>query len=158
MSKPSDAQPFTSVLFDVLDETFENHHGIYLDEGTSLFDTLDGIDAGEASRPVGGRCATLGAQVAHVIFYLEVLEDYIQGKQIEQVDWGEIWRKVNVVTEEEWAGLNQNLKLTYRGLMALLRSLDDWDNEATLEGALGIAVHSAYHLGEIRQALCILKK
>jgi len=36
MSKPSDAQPFTSVLFDVLDETFENHHGIYLDEGTVM--------------------------------------------------------------------------------------------------------------------------
>ena len=31
-------------------------------------------------------------------------------------------------------------------------------NEDTIGGALSIMVHTAYHLGEIRQALCTLKK
>ena len=48
---------FTDELFAVLEETFETHHGIYLDKGTSLFETLETITAAEASRPVGGKCA-----------------------------------------------------------------------------------------------------
>lgn len=31
-------------------------------------------------------------------------------------------------------------------------------NEDTIGGALSILVHTAYHLGKIRQALCMLKK
>ncbi|MFZ5879496.1 MAG: hypothetical protein ACOY0R_09005, partial [Chloroflexota bacterium] len=69
-------ETFRSVLLDLLDETFENHHGIYLDRDTGLFRTLETVSAQEASIPVGGKCATLAAQVAHVIFYLEVLERY----------------------------------------------------------------------------------
>jgi hypothetical protein len=33
----------------------------------------------------------------------------------------------------------------------------DWDSENAIGGALAIVVHTAYHLGEIRQALCTLK-
>jgi len=61
-------------LLDALDETFEQVHGIYLDKGTSLFETLATITAEQASQPVGGRCATLAAQVAHVNLYLGVIE------------------------------------------------------------------------------------
>ena len=57
-------------LLEALDETFEQVHGIYLDKGTSLFETLATITAEQASQPVGGRCATLAAQVAHVDLYL----------------------------------------------------------------------------------------
>src|SRR5512143_2624546 len=93
---------FTTEFFDILDETFVQHHGIYLDKGTSLFETLATINAAEASRPVGGKCASLAAQVAHVTFYLEVLEAYILNKDIGKVDWGEIWRRVSKVSAEEW--------------------------------------------------------
>jgi hypothetical protein len=48
--------------------------GIYLDKGTSMFETLAGISAEEATIPVGGKCATLDAQVKHVAFYLDVLD------------------------------------------------------------------------------------
>ena len=36
---------FTGELFPMLEETFERVHGIYLDKGTSLFETLDTITA-----------------------------------------------------------------------------------------------------------------
>ena len=81
---------FRRELLDIFDETFETHHGIYLDKGTSLFTTLDTITADEASRPVGDTCASLAAQVAHVTFYLEVLERIMHGQQVGKLDWGEI--------------------------------------------------------------------
>jgi hypothetical protein len=149
---------FTTNLLDLLDETFENHHGIYLDRGTSLYDTLATISATEASIPVSATCATLAAQVAHVIYYMEVLERYILKQEVSNVDWGEVWRTVKEVTPAEWDASQHKLKATYQRIMNILRQLESWDDEDTIGGALAIVVHTAYHLGEIRQALCTLKQ
>jgi hypothetical protein len=157
MNKVIDQERFTKALFDVLDETFETHHGIYLDEGTSLFDTLETIHASEASHPVGGKCASLAAQVAHVTFYLEVLERYMLTHKTGEVDWGEIWRTVREVTPDEWESLKRQLKQTYQRVFAMMRGLETWEDETSIDDALAIVVHTAYHLGEIRQALCTLK-
>jgi hypothetical protein len=47
-------QDFANNLFAMMEETFESkHHGIYLDRGTSLFETLETVSAEEASVPVG---------------------------------------------------------------------------------------------------------
>lgn len=157
MTKQIDQALFATELFDILDETFETHHGIYLDKGTSLFQTLATISADEASRPVGNKCASLAAQVAHVNFYLEVLERYLLTGQGEKVDWGAIWRTVEAVTPEEWAALNDQLKATYQRVLTMLRGFESWAEEDRIGGALAIVVHTAYHLGEIRQALCTIK-
>jgi hypothetical protein len=157
MSSKIDQVQIIQDLFDVLDEAFVTHHGIFLDEGTSLFETLETITAEEASIPVGGKCATLAAQVAHVNFYLEVLEDYILKKDRGRVDWGDIWRRVNKVSPEEWETYRAQLKETYRRFISMLQSVEDWSDERPFGGALAIAVHTAYHLGEIRQAMCTVK-
>ncbi|MEW6029435.1 MAG: hypothetical protein ACOYZ8_05700 [Chloroflexota bacterium] len=149
-------EDFLDNLFNLLDETFENHHGIYLDENNSLLDTLKTISAQEASIPVGGKCASLAAQVSHVIFYLEVLERYIVHHDTSSVDWGEIWRTVEKVTPEEWAALKAKLEATYRRIDKTLRENTAWNGDA-ISGSMAIVVHTAYHLGEIRQALCMLK-
>ncbi|MBV6397598.1 MAG: hypothetical protein HFACDABA_03212 [Anaerolineales bacterium] len=142
--------------FKILDETFVRHHGIYLDKHTSLFETLETITAEAASRPVGGKCATLAAQVAHVTFYLEVLENYILDKRSGKVDWDEVWRTVHAVTPEEWTAIQDHLKQTHQRVLKSLHGLN-WSKEHSIGGALAILVHSAYHLGEIRQALCTLR-
>jgi hypothetical protein len=152
-----DPMRFTTEVFNLLDETFENHHGIYLDNGNSLFETLEGIRADEASRPVGGKCASIAAQVAHVTFYLEVLERYFQTHDDSRVDWGEIWRTTREVTPEEWASMKRRLVDTHQRVLAMLRKLDNWNEETAIGGALGLVAHTAYHLGEIRQALCTIK-
>ncbi|MGE5251415.1 MAG: hypothetical protein ACM3QS_14530 [Bacteroidota bacterium] len=157
MEKTIQQQDFISSLLDLLDETFDNAHGIYLDRDTSLFQTLDTISAQQASIPVGGRCATLAAQVAHVTFYLEVLERYVLYRDTSPADWGEIWRTVGQVTPEEWEGLQAKLKETYQRIDKMMREIEIW-NEDSLGGAMAIIVHSAYHLGEIRQALCTLRE
>ena len=50
-----------------------------------------------------------------------------------------------------------DLELTYREVMKLLREVENWDDPDVLGGAMAMAVHTAYHLGEIRQALCTLR-
>ncbi len=157
MNKAISQANFTNNLFAVLEETFENHHGVYLDKGTSLFETLDTITSEEASRPVSAHCASLAAQVAHVIFYLEVLEKAIQHQEIGKVDWGDIWRRVEAVSTEEWNTLKDQLKQTYRRISTMMHNIQDWDDDDRVGGAIAIVVHTAYHLGEIRQALCTLK-
>jgi hypothetical protein len=48
------------------------------------------------------------------------------------------------------------LKDAYQRMDKLFHENEMW-NEDTIGGSLSIVVHTAYHLGEIRQALCTLK-
>ncbi|MCB0132931.1 MAG: hypothetical protein KDD78_18850, partial [Caldilineaceae bacterium] len=91
------AELFTNALNTLLGETFDSVQGIYLDKGTALFETLATISAIEASIPVGGKCATLAAQVKHVAFYLDVLEEGIRTQQFGRQDWDQIWRETGAV-------------------------------------------------------------
>jgi hypothetical protein len=69
MEKTIQPNNFLNNLFSLYDEMFENHHGIYLDNNTSLLTTLEGISDEEASIPVGGKCAAL-AIVVHTAYHL----------------------------------------------------------------------------------------
>jgi hypothetical protein len=148
---------FTKALYMLLDETFDNVQGIYLDKGTSFFETLATISAEEASIPVGGKCATLAAQVKHTAFYLDVLEKSVRTQKFEPVDWGEIWREVTAVSPQEWQTIQDELRQSYNRTKQLISNQSEWQNEHEIGGAIGMIVHTAYHLGEIRQALCVLK-
>jgi hypothetical protein len=86
-----------------------------------------------------------------------VLERSITNQPVGEVDWGEIWRTVRAVTPDEWALSQRRLKETYDRITAYLRGLETWEGEDEVGGAMAILVHTAYHLGEIRQALCTLK-
>lgn len=151
------SEHFTKALVALLDETFDNVHGFYLDKNTSLFETLAGITAGEASIPVGGKCATLAAQVKHVAFYLDVIEKSVRDPNFPKADWGEVWRTVDRVSPEEWQSIQGELRTNYKRILTLIQNAPAWPDENVIGGAIAIVVHTAYHLGEIRQALCILR-
>jgi hypothetical protein len=154
MDNPRD---FANNLFSFMEETFESkNHGIYLDQGTSLFETLETVSAEEASIPVGRKCASLAAQVAHVTFFIESFERFALQGDNRPRDWGLIWRTVEKVTPEQWEEYKHKLKEAYLRIDKLFHKNPTW-NESTIGGALSIVVHTAYHLGEIRQALCTLK-
>jgi hypothetical protein len=155
MTNQIEQEHFLKPLFELLNETFVNPQGIYLDPNTSLFQTLEPISAEQASIPVGNKCASLAAQVAHIIFYLDVLERYVVNHDTSRVDWGEVWRTVEKVSPAEWDALRANLKQTYARIEQMLRANLTW-NEDSIGGAMALVVHTAYHLGEIRQALCVL--
>ena len=140
-------------IMDILDETFEQHHGIYLDKGTSLFETIDALTAAEASRSIG-RCATIAAHVAHVTFYFKVLERYMATGAVEKTYWRAVWNTVGAVTAEEWDGLTRELREAAGRIRSDIRNRHSWEDEAAVGGALAVVVHTAYHLGAIRQAVC----
>jgi hypothetical protein len=149
---------FTKSVLALMTEAFESVKGYFLDPKTTLFDTLAEINAAEASVPVGGRCATIAAQVTHVNFSLEVTERFLLTGQNEQYDWGEIWRTVREVTPEEWTALQNRLRETYQRLRGLVETYEQWDADGRVTEAINVIVHVAYHLGEIRQAMCIVKE
>jgi hypothetical protein len=158
MSTQIQAEHFTTALYALLDETFDNVHGFYLDQGTSMFETLATISAEEASVPVGGRCATLAAQVKHVAFYLDVLEKAVRTQQYERQDWDKIWRETSAVTPAEWEAIKSALRESYNRIQALIQDTTEWPGEREIGGAIAVIAHTAYHLGEIRQALCSVKQ
>ncbi len=148
---------FTKALYSLLDETFDNVQGYYLDKGTSMFETLATVSAAEASIPVGGKCATLAAQVKHVAFYLDVLEHTVRTQQFEKQDWGRIWRETSAVTPAEWEDIKVELRQSYDRIKALIHDTPAWPTDFEIGGAIATIVHTAYHLGEIRQALCTIR-
>jgi hypothetical protein len=157
MSKTIQTEHFTQALVLALDEAFDNVTGIFLDGGESLFETLATVSAAEASIPVGGKCATLAAQVAHTAFYLEVLVDRVRRGAREPADWAHIWNTVAAVDDAGWDALKQRLAVARDDARQLIDDTHDWPSVQHLAGAMGMIAHTAYHLGEIRQALCTLK-
>jgi hypothetical protein len=147
---------FTRDLFDLFYETFEGHKGIYLDKNTSLFETLDTITAAAASLPVSERCASIAAQVEHTRFYIDVMEQVMLGDD-PKVDWDEIWRTVEAVTPDEWEASKNRLKASYQRVRSLMDGFGGWEGENQAGGAMATLVHTAFHLGQIRQALCTVK-
>jgi uncharacterized membrane protein len=157
MASQIPATEFTKALYALLDETFDNVQGMYLDKGISMFETLATISPAEASIRVGGKCATLAAQVKHVAFYFDVLEKSVRTQQFEPQDWGKIWRETSAVTLDEWEAIKASLRDSYDRIKALIHDTPDWTNDYVIGGAIAMIAHTAYHLGEIRQALCIIR-
>lgn len=140
------AAHFAENLFALLTETFERTSGIYLDKGTDFFGTLADLSAEQASSPVLG--ISVAAQVFHTAFYLRAMERYFEGFT-EKTDWDESWT-VQSVTEPEWHALKTQLRDDYERATGKLRAVTVWDEDA-LDFGMTVLVHSAYHLGAVRQ-------
>ena len=140
-------------LMACFDETFSSVHGIYLDKGTTLFETLDGVSAYEASQSLGPGAATVAAQVDHLRLYLDVLDDYMRTGVDKQNNWREIWETVREVTPEQWEDIKERLRQSHSRALATINSFEKWDGKYDIAGALSILIHTAYHLGGIRLTL-----
>jgi hypothetical protein len=156
MSQPISQELFTKQILALLQETFEKVEGIFLDRATSLSESLETLAAHEASTPITSDGTTIASQVHHVRFYLRVLNDYIDGKWSDKVDWKSSWQNMTV-SEREWNSLRQSLKEDYKSLQTHLNEITGWNDEHRLGGALAIVVHTAYHLGAIRQIMKVVK-
>lgn len=155
MSAPIPLETFRGGLLMILTELFEDVHGYVLDPGTSLFDTLSSISAEEASRPVSDQSANLAAQVNHLCVHLESLVTGLSTHGAERPDWPASWR-VDGVTDQEWADLIARLKTAYASIREFAETFEDW-SLIFVGGAFALVAHSAYHLGEIRQGIAVLR-
>ena len=143
-------------LMQFLDETFNKVDGIYLDKGTSLFETLASLDAERVSKPISPGATSIAGQVEHVRFYLAVMFDYMRGKWYEKLDWKQSWL-VSEVTPDEWDDLLRRLREIHGNVISLIESTTDWSDERRLSGTIAVVAHTAYHLGAIRQMLQVVK-
>jgi len=152
-------EEFRKALMFLLDETFDNVHGAYLDPGDSLFTTLDGITAEQASTPIIGQGNSIASQVNHVIFYFDVGFEYMQGNNPGPQEWGKAWELVSV-NEEEWSDLKRQVRDRQQTLLRLIDETPDaaFASEDMIGGAMATVAHTAFHLGQIRHAAAIARQ
>ena len=148
-------EEFRGGLSIILEEIFEQGHGYMLDPGDAIFETLASITAEEASRPVSAQSACLAAQVNHVRFYMDVMMEGARSGEDRPADWAGSWR-VGPVTDDEWRDLIERLRVTYGQVQEFARTFDGW-NARYIGGAFALVGHCAYHLGEIRQGIGVLR-
>ena len=147
---------FTNNLFTLLSETFESpsdSSSFYLDQQAGFLSTLNHVSAEQASKSITPRGTSVAAQVEHTRFYLEALMQFMDGRT-ERIDWRKSWRPSDV-TPEAWDELKREMKASYERLMRKLRETERWGDDEVCD-SLSILVHSAYHLGAIRQILVAL--
>ena len=152
------AEKQQKVAIQFLEETFGGrHHGIYVDKGTSLLETLEPMTAEEASSRASDRTGSIAAHVRHVVFYTDLLVRSIRGEELGTVNWREIWENDRPVTPDQWSREVAELRRAYADVRALLSDPATWDREDAPGEFMAIAVHTAYHLGAIRQALAVIR-
>ncbi len=151
MSNTISIEDFTINLSTLLVETFESPtkpSSAYLDQKTGLFDTIANVSAEQAAKPLKEGATSIAGQVKHIRFYIDVLEQIMDGIT-EEVDWQGSWH-VEKVTPEVWEALKAELRTSYDRLSQRLASATRWGDEEVGD-SMAIVVHTAYHLGAIRQ-------
>ena len=138
-----------SVLY-LFRETFEGSPAgvgsAYLDRGAGFFNTLESLDAEQASREIGS--TTIAAQTEHAKFYLDRLCEFMTGRT-ERVNWEQSWL-IEEVNDAEWDALRRSARKSYENTLLCLAGIEDW-SEDNVGMTMGMLAHTAYHLGAIRQ-------
>lgn len=156
---PAVQTQFTEELLQILKETFEGPPPVgqsaFIEKGTGLFQTLDGVPAEVASAQLRVDGSTIAAHSEHIRFYVAVHYKLMLGSR-DAIDWDESWR-IKAVNDAEWNDLRQQLRTAYRAVVEHLRGLDNWQQDE-FGLTMAIVAHSAYHLGAIRQLLLAAQK
>jgi hypothetical protein len=91
-----------------------------------------------------------------VAVYLAARNEQLRTRHDHPVDWAAAWQ-TGAVTEDEWSALVVALRAEYEQQLAYVRIIEEWD-EAMIADAFALLGHCAYHLGEIRQGLGLLRR
>jgi hypothetical protein len=118
--------------------------------GTGVFGTIAALTAAQASRVGGPGRTTIAGHVHHVSASLAISTRELRGESPSR-DRSKSWT-VSTVDEVEWSALRTRLREAYDGLMMVVKTRSQWDEEA-LGVTMGAVAHAAYHLGAIRQRL-----
>jgi hypothetical protein len=153
---------FQRALLKLLGEIFEGPAGAeayVLNPGDSGFlGQLDAVSAADASRrPMAGE-TTIASHADHVLYGIELLNRWAAGEENPwaEADWSASWKRTTV-TDAQWETLRQKLRKATQTWRVAVENRREWDDIAAC-GALASAVHTAYHLGAIRQIAAGLKR
>ncbi|MEM6429370.1 MAG: DinB family protein [Deinococcota bacterium] len=156
MSDAIQPKDFVDNLLTLLVETVEGAPKLptaYLDAKVSFFHTFKDISAEQASTPITSDGMTLAAHMEHARFYMDVLLQYMNGRT-EKVDWDKSWQ-LKTVSAEAWDTLRDDFDTAYQEVKTHVQNVDAWGN-FEIGDSMAIVVHSAYHLGAVRQMMKVL--
>ena len=143
---------FTNNLLTLLKETFEGSQpgvgSCYLDREVGVLNTIENVSAENASRANGG--ATFASHLEHARHYIVELNGFMHGNT-EKVDWEQSWL-IKTVDETQWKQLKENVRRDYETIVETFKSIEKWDDDK-IGDAMAIVVHTAYHLGAMRQIM-----
>lgn len=138
----------------MLHESFDEAKGMFLDQGDSLWPTLEHVTAAQASVPISPGGNSIAGQVNHMVFYFDVMAGYMRNDPPAHPDWSAAWKLVEV-DEDQWKELKLALGQRQSEIITLIDATPDdvfTDNDI-LGGSYAIVAHTAFHLGQIRHAL-----
>lgn len=156
----SEHSVFQTALSSMLTELFDGPpagDAYVLNPGDpGLLRQLDAIDATTASKRLATGRPPIAAHVDHVHFGFVLLNRWARGDENPWTgaDWNASWRLASV-TDEEWRALRDRLRHEVTAWRTVVESRTSWDAVGA-SAALSTAVHTAYHLGAIRQILAAL--
>jgi len=154
MSAETDQIPpvlFVEALLYLLRETFEGspegQRSAYLDRGVGFFSTIDPLSAEQVSRDFHG--TTIAAQTEHAKFYLDRLCEFLEGSN-ERARVEDSWL-IETVDGREWDALRETVRETYKKTLLCIADGQRAWTKREIGVAISDVVHTAYHLGAIRQ-------
>ncbi|MEQ8210268.1 MAG: DinB family protein [Lacipirellulaceae bacterium] len=122
-----------------------------------LSQTLKNLPAAVASQqPTPGQ-NSIASHTHHLVYGLSLLNRWAGGEEnpFADADWNASWQK-QTVNEDEWKSLVAELEKESQNWIAAVQEPREWDRIA-LTGAIGSAVHLAYHFGAIRQLIVFVE-
>jgi hypothetical protein len=72
-------------------------------------------------------------------------------------DYFLVWREIGALTPAEWGDIQNELRASHKRIKTLITEIPGWESEMNIGDAIAVTTYTAYHLGELRQALCTLK-
>lgn len=139
-----------------LGEAFDTVVGMFLDKGDSLWETLEGVTAEQASVPIATDGNSIAGQVSHMIYYFDIMAMYMRGEEPKDKNWAKAWETIEV-NNEEWTELQQQLRQRQSDLFTMIDNTPDqvFIDTDVVGGTYAIVAHTAFHLGQIRHALSV---
>ncbi len=146
-------QQFLAIWKELFEPTEGPHY--LLDDNNSFFETLADITAEEANIPVSNQSASLAAQVQHTAYYVDALRQGLASNWTFKADWEASWT-IEPLDDAQWQALIGDLREAYQWVVTFATDFDGW-NADYIGGAFALASHTAYHLGEVRQGIGVIR-
>lgn len=154
MSNAIDPADFLSNLLALFDETVQGSPQdapgtYYLDRNAGWRQTLADLTAAEAGTPAFPGATTIASQAAHARYNLRIVLGFMRGEEPER-DWPGSFEP-SAPDEAAWNELRTGLLDTCDTVRSFLSTgVAEW-NDDRIGDAIALVVHTAYHLGAVRQ-------
>ena len=88
---------------------------------------------------------------------MEVIQRSLRREEVGKLNWREIWENDRPVTPDAWVAQVATLRAEYAKVLEMRSDPKTWEREDAHGEFRAIAIHTAYHLGAIRQALAVIR-